>query len=91
MGISKRTARRWFQAYKNNGESGLQEKKPGGRPARLTPDDIDAVRAVIGRSTRDAGIDHAEWTGGALAEWVWRELAISLTDRRARQILAKNI
>lgn len=87
VGISSRSARRWFQAYKQYGDSGLEEQAFSGRPARLTPDDTDAIRVVIRSSPRAAGMDHDRWTGKALSEWVQRKFAISITDRRGRQIL----
>ena len=87
MGVSARSARRWWQAYKQHGESGFQEKPPTGRPAQLTPDQTDVVSAVIRRRPRDVGLDSYTWTGKLLSEWMQREFSISVTDRRARQIL----
>lgn len=87
-GVSARSARRWLQAYKKNGDSGLQEKPPVGRPARLTQHQTDAIRAVIRElSPRAVGLDSDEWTGKTLSDWLRREFSTSITDRRARQIL----
>jgi transposase len=87
MGVSARSARRWWQACKQNGDSGLQEKPPSGRPARLTPNQTKAIEAVIQKRPVDVGLDSHTWTGKILSEWLRREFSTSLTDRRARQIL----
>ena len=87
MGASARSARRWWKAYKNNGDSGLQEKPPVGRPARLTPNQTDTISAVIRESPRAVGLNGDIWTGKILSEWLRREFSTSITDRRARQIL----
>lgn len=84
---SPRSVRRWCQAYEKYGDAGLQEKASGGRPARLTEDHLDAIRLVIRRLPRAAGVQSDVWTGKALADWLRREHSISITDRRARQIL----
>jgi hypothetical protein len=48
---------------------------------------MDAIRAATKKSPLAAGLEHDAWTGKALAEWLRRKYSISLTDRRARQIL----
>ena len=87
MGVSARSARRWWEAYKNRGDSGLLEKPPAGRPARLTSNQTDAISAVIRVSPRAVGLNGDAWTGKILSEWLRREFSTSITDRRARQIL----
>ena len=87
-GDSPRSVRRWCQAYEKYGDAGLQEKASGGRPARLTEDHLDAIRIVIKKPAHMAGVQSDTWTGKALADWLQREWSISITDRRARQILA---
>src|SRR5579871_541696 len=62
-GVSTRSARRWWQAYKQNADSGLREKLPVGRPAQLTSDQNDAIASVIRRSPRAVGLDKDAWTG----------------------------
>jgi transposase len=86
-GVSTRSARRWWQAYKQNADRGLSEKLPVGRPAQLTADQNDAIASVIRRSPRSVGLDNDTWTGKALSQWLQREFSTSITDRRARQIL----
>jgi transposase len=88
LGISARSVRRWLREYQENGDSAFQEQTPTGRPAQLTPDQIDALDAAIRTRPREAGLDVDAWTGKAVCEWLQRRFAISLTDRRARQILA---
>ncbi|MGA3099006.1 MAG: helix-turn-helix domain-containing protein [Bryobacteraceae bacterium] len=87
MGASARSARRWWKAYKNSGDNGLLEKPPAGRPPRLTPNQTDAIGAVIQKRPRDVGLKGDTWTGKTLAEWLRREFSTSMTDRRGRQIL----
>lgn len=79
--------RRWCQAYKDYGDAGLQEKPPSGRPAKLTREHLRAIRTALKKSPRAAGLDSDTWTGKALSNWLRREHSISITDRRARQIL----
>ena len=86
-GVSTRSARRWWQAYKQNADRGLSEKLPVGRPAQLTSDQNDAIASVIRRSPRAVGLDSDAWTGKTLSQWLQREFSTSITDRRARQIL----
>jgi len=90
FGDSARSVRRWLQAYNTRGDEGLQEKRAGGRPARLTEEHLDAIRTVMKKnpSPRTVGLESDNWTGKALAEWLRREYLITITDRRARQILA---
>lgn len=87
MGDSPRSVRRWWQAYKMRGDAGLRERQPQGRPARLAERHMDSIRAVTKNSPRRAGLEYDAWTGKALAEWLRGKYSISLTDRRARQIL----
>jgi transposase len=86
-GVSARSARRWWQAYKQKADIGLTENLPVGRPAQLTPAQNNVIAAVIRRSPRAVGLDGDTWTGKALSEWLRREFSISITDRRSRQIL----
>ncbi len=88
LGVSARSVRRWLHRYKEDGNSAFQEQAPSGRPAQLTPDQIDALIAAIRARPREAGMDVDAWTGKALREWLQRSFSVSLTDRRTRQILA---
>lgn len=87
MGDSPRSVRRWWQSYQRQGDAGLREGQPCGRPARLTEEHMAAIRTATRRSPRWLGLSSDTWTGKALAEWLRREFSISITDRRARQIL----
>lgn len=58
LGISRATANRWIAAYKSGGEAALEDKKPTGRPPKLSLN-RDEVHAVKFHRLRKESIDLA--------------------------------
>jgi transposase len=64
MGVSRAAVSRWARPLREHQGhlSGLHKRRVPGRPPRLTPEQWQRLRQVLGRGALQAGFDTERWT-----------------------------
>lgn len=83
------TVRHWLKRFLAEGWRGLLEAPHPGRPPTLTPAVEQFLYECLRRSPRDYRISRPTWTTALLAQVVWRQLKIKVTDECIRQHLER--
>ena len=61
LGVSARTASRWYARWRDGGVAGMCTARQG-KPARLGPAELAKIRRVLDRGAVQAGFDNDLWT-----------------------------
>lgn len=84
-GDSPRAVAYWVTRFKAKGSAGLHIMPRSGRPTKLTPPQLEKVKAYV----EDAHVRSVAVTGSALAQFIKKKLRARLTRRHCLRILAK--
>jgi putative transposase len=82
-GDSARSVAYWVKRFEAAGVSGLEEEQRSGRPSRLTPAQMNTVRAFATKRSQSG----KPTTGKALSSFINQKFGIHLTIRQCRRIL----
>lgn len=82
FGDSPRAITYWVKRYRESGLSGLQEERTGGRPAQLTPHQMDILRKALAGKPKGA----KQWTSKMVKEFIVKRFEIALSVRQALRI-----
>jgi transposase len=85
--ISEPTLDKWIRRNRAEGVETLGDRKPTGRPRRLSDSNLKEIAAVVRRSPARAGLTAAAWTGNALAAWIEQRHGVRLSVRQAQRLL----
>ncbi|MBI2385682.1 MAG: helix-turn-helix domain-containing protein [Elusimicrobia bacterium] len=88
LGDSPRSVEYWTNRYVRDKCNGLNDKKHSGRRPRLTADQLDRLRAVLGGSSSDAPAPPGGWDGKSARAYIDRRWGVKLGLRRVQALLA---
>jgi transposase len=82
-GDSARSVAYWVKRFEAEGVAGLEEEQRSGRPSKLTPTQMKAVREFAAQHCRTGELA----TGKTLSFFINQKFSIQLTVRQCRRIL----
>jgi transposase len=82
-----RTIERWVHAYEQRGAEGLRDHHGGGRPGRLSGQQIHQLKEDLGQVPRVLGYEHPKWDGKLLAAHLQARYGVRLGIRQCQRIL----
>lgn len=85
-GDSPRAIEYWVYRLISNGLPGLLEGNHTGRPARLSPSELERLRKDIRRSPRELGYPQNLWDGLLLSHHLANNYSISLSVRQCQRL-----
>jgi transposase len=85
--ISEPTLDKWLRRNRAEGYEALGDRKPTGRPRRLSDSQLKEIAAVVRRSPARAGLTAATWTSKVLAAWIEQRYGVRLSVRQAQRLL----
>jgi transposase len=68
MGVSCQSASRWHKAWKKGGKSALKKVPKAGRPPRLKPQDLPALKRALKAGPGEHGFPTELWTTQRVAQ-----------------------
>ncbi len=87
MGVSRTSASRWQSKLKRAGMEALISRRAGGRPDRLTPDQVREACAMWRIGPQAFGWAH--WTGRHFAEAIYRRLGMRFSPDHTNRLIRK--
>jgi len=88
-GVSRTTASRWQRSITGCGVDGLKRRRATGRPSRLKPEQIEAIRAMYESGARAYGFSTDRWTTGKLAEAIQEKFGIRYDQDHVGRLMHK--
>lgn len=86
FGDSPRSVVNWVRRFDRHGLAGLAEGNHSGRPARLSAEQMEEVRATLRKAPSEAGLSANLWDGKALAQWLQERYQIRLGVRQCQRL-----
>jgi transposase len=86
FGDSPRSVVNWVRRFDHRGLAGLAEGNHSGRPARLSAEQMEEVRAMIRKPPREVGLPANLWDGKALAQCLQERYQIPLGVRQCQRL-----
>jgi transposase len=83
---SPRSIHNWLHRLADRGLSGLQDKPRSGRPARLSPPQLEQVRQDLRHSPRQLGYDQNLWDGVLLCHHLAQKYSVQFKVRRCQYL-----
>jgi len=77
VGVDRRSVRRWQSAYRQEGEEALKAKPASGRPPKLAPSELDALREALLEGAGAAGYHTDLWTCPRVADLIRARFGVS--------------
>ena len=87
FGVSRTTASRWNRALTGKGVESLKKRRAPGRPSRLNPDQVAALKELYEAGPRAAGFDTDRWTTAKFADAIFAKFAIKYDPDHAGRIM----
>lgn len=88
-GVSRTTASRWNRSLAVKGVESLHRRRATGRPSRLTPDQIEAIRRMYTAGAQAYGFASDRWTTGKLAQAIERQFGIRYDQDHVGRLMHK--
>jgi len=82
---------RWHQTFRKAGQRGLRPKPVPGRPPRLTPAQIRALRGLLSAGAQQAGYATELWTLRRVAEQIRTRFGVHYGLGGARYVLLEQL
>jgi transposase len=89
LGVDPRSVRRWRQAFREHGWSGLEPREHPGRPAHLDDEQRREVLAWIDQRPEDFGFIGSRWTARRIAWLIADHWGIQFNRRYLNTWLAQ--
>jgi transposase len=86
FGDSPRTLSNWVQHFELNGLAGLSEGNHSGRPARLSAEQLEEVRAWVRQEPAALGVDANLWDGKSLSACLQKHYEVNLSVRQCQRL-----
>ena len=72
-GVSRESARRWYQQWQSRGKAGLRQAGRAGRKPRLHPPQMEALRRNLNEGSEVLGYGTGPWTNSKVAHLIERQ------------------
>lgn len=89
LGRDKKTILSWIKAFNAGGVKGLQLAVLPGRQSRLSPAQLQAVKAAVCKNPRELGYEFSMWDGKSVAYHLQQEFGVRLGVRAVQKMLHK--
>ena len=86
FGDAPRTVQYWVQRFEQEGLAGLAEKERPGRPASLTPEQVDEIGQVLRQVPRTFDLGVNLWDGKTLSAFVEKRYRVQLGVRQCQRL-----
>lgn len=86
LGDAPRTVQYWIQRFEQEGLAGLAEKQRPGRPACLTPEQVDEIGQVLRQVPRTFDLGVNLWDGKTLSAFVKKRYRVQLGVRQCQRL-----
>lgn len=86
LGDSHHTVVNWVRRFEAEGFASLEDAQRPGRPSRLNPKHMARIETALRRSPEQYGLATHLWDGPTLAEFVRRELGVTLKVRQCQRL-----
>jgi len=86
LGDAPRTVQYWVKRFEQDGLAGLAEKERPGRPASLTPEQVDAIGQVLRQVPRTFDLGGNLWDGKTLSAFVKKRYRVQLGVRQCQRL-----
>lgn len=89
FGEDPRTIERWVHALDEHGVEGLREHHVGGRPAKLSGDQVQRLALDLQKPPHISGYPKREWSGKLLTQHLEGYYGIKLSARQCQRMLRR--
>jgi len=89
LGVSRTTVGDWAKQLAKGGLPQLRSRKSAGRPAKLTPDQQQALLKQLKRGGRAAGFATDQWTLRRVQKVIEREFGVTYHPNHLGRLLAR--
>ena len=86
FGDSPRTVINWVRRFDTKGLGGLAEGNHSGRPTRLSPEQLEEVRALVRQPPSAAGMDANLWDGKSLSACLLKRYGVEMGVRQSQRL-----
>ena len=86
FGDSPRTLANWVHHFDQRGLAGLAEGNHSGRPARLSAEQLEEVRAWVRQPPAAVGVNANLWDGRSLSAGVQQRFGVTLSVRQCQRL-----
>ena len=86
FGDSPRTLINWVRRFDAKGLGGLAEGNHSGRPTRLSPEQLEEVRALVRQPPADAEMDANLWDGKSLSACLLKRYGVEMSVRQCQRL-----
>jgi len=88
-GMDRQTLRDWVHRYNAEGLAGLENRKPSGRPSKFTPEQRQAVVALV-EAGPEAGTDKVvRWRRTDLRDRLKKDFGLDVHERTVGKLLSQ--
>ena len=70
----------WVKKFNAHGPDGLLDRKPPGKPPKLTAEELAALAAIVESGPIPASHGVVRWRIIDLCQWVWEEFRVSVSE-----------
>jgi transposase len=89
LGIHRRSATRWLNAYLERGLDGLRPRKAPGKPASIPAEMADEVKRWVIEGPAKQGLDRANWTHEEIADHLLKAHGVRTSRSAVQRLCAK--
>ena len=89
FGENPRTIERWVHAFDEHGVEGLREHHAGGRPTKLSRDQVQRLTLDLQKPPHFSGFPELQWSGKTLGQHLDRRFAIKLSARQCQRMICR--
>jgi transposase len=87
LGDAPRTVQCWIRLYEKQGFKGMEESVRTGRPGRISSPDRELIAEAVKKLPEELGLSSRRWNGKALADFLQKQLHLSLSIRQCQRLL----
>ena len=87
FGVSRTTASRWNRSLSGKGMESLKKRRAPGRPSRLNPEQLAAIKEMYLAGPRAVGFTSDRWTTAKFAEAILAKFGIRYDPDHAGRIM----
>ena len=89
FGDSPRSLERWVNAFGTLGASGLRQRRPNGRPPRLTTTAMERLALELDQSPLACGCRQSRWDGRLLKQHLSAHYGLDMSLRQCQRTLQR--